>query len=104
MLILENYLDLKSKQADVNAAFLHVTLEEDEKVYVEMPLGFKQCSSNRKIKVLCLKKTLLVCVKVLVPFGNILLRSLEIVVYLKLLMTPVSLLVEKSLQSVMLMI
>ncbi len=58
MLILENLLCLKSKQADVTAAFLHATLEEDEKVYVEMPLGFKQRSSNRKFKVLCLKKTL----------------------------------------------
>ncbi len=58
MLILEKLLSLKTKQADVTAAFLHATLEEDEKVYVEMPLGFKQCSSNRKIKVLCLKKTL----------------------------------------------
>ncbi len=58
MLILENLLGLKSNQADVTAAFLHATLGEDEKVYVEMPLGFKQCSSNRKYKVLCLKKTL----------------------------------------------
>ena len=58
MLILENLLGLKSKQADVTAAFLHATLGEDEKVYVEMPLGFKQRGSNGKFKVLCLKKTL----------------------------------------------
>ena len=58
MLILENLLGLKSKQADVTAAFLHATLEEDEKVYVEMPLGFKQRGSNGKFKVLRLKKTL----------------------------------------------
>ncbi|KAL7461061.1 LOW QUALITY PROTEIN: hypothetical protein ACHAXS_001497, partial [Conticribra weissflogii] len=58
MLILENMLPLKSKQADVIAAFLHATLVEDEKVYVEMPLGFKQHGSNGKFKVLCLKKTL----------------------------------------------
>ena len=58
MFILENLLGLKSKQADVTAAFLHATLEEDEKVYVEMPLGFKQRGSNGKYKVLRLKKTL----------------------------------------------
>ncbi len=58
MLILENLLCLKSKQADVTVAFLHTILEEDEKVCVEVPLGFKQKGSNRKFKVLCLKKTL----------------------------------------------
>ncbi len=42
MLIIENLLSLKSKQVDVATAFLHATLGEDEKVYVEMPLGFKQ--------------------------------------------------------------
>ncbi len=46
MLILENLIGMKSKQADVTAAFLHATLGEDENVYVDMPLGFKQCSSN----------------------------------------------------------
>ncbi len=58
MLILENLLGLKSKEPDITAAFLHATLVEDEKVYVEMPLGFKQHGSNGKFKVLCLKKTL----------------------------------------------
>ncbi len=58
MLILENLLGLKSKQADVTTAFLHATLGEDEKVYVEMPLDFKQRGLNGKYKVLCLKKTL----------------------------------------------
>ncbi len=57
MLILENLRGLKSKQADVTTAFLHATLGKDEKVYVEMPLGFNQNGSNEKIKVLCLKKT-----------------------------------------------
>ncbi len=46
MLISENLLGLKSKQAYVTAAFLHATLGEDEKVYVEMLLGFKQRGSN----------------------------------------------------------
>jgi hypothetical protein len=53
MLILEILLQLKSKQGDVTAAFLHGELEENEKVYVQMPLGFRQ-----KGKVLKLKKTL----------------------------------------------
>ena len=53
MLILEVLLDLKSKQGDVTAAFLHAHLDEDEKVYVEMPLGFKQPG-----KVLSLRRTL----------------------------------------------
>ena len=53
MLILEVLLDLKSKQGDVTAAFLHAHLDENEKVYVEMPLGFKQPG-----KVLSLRRTL----------------------------------------------
>ena len=46
-------MKLKSKQGDVTAAFLHADLNEDEKVYVEMPLGFR-----KKGKYLKLKKTL----------------------------------------------
>ena len=46
-------MNLNSKKGDVTAAFLHAELEPEEKVYVEMPLGFRQ-----KGKVLCLKKTL----------------------------------------------
>jgi hypothetical protein len=53
MLILEILLDLKSKQGDVTAAFLHGELGEDEKVYVKMPLGFRKAG-----KVLKLNKTL----------------------------------------------
>jgi hypothetical protein len=53
MFILEILLQLKSKQGDVTAAFLHGELGPDEKVYVEMPLGFR-----KKGKVLKLKKTL----------------------------------------------
>ena len=53
MLILEILLNLKSKQGDVTAAFLHAKLGEDEKVYVEMPLGFR-----KQGKVLKLNKTL----------------------------------------------
>jgi hypothetical protein len=65
MLILEILLQLKSKQGDVTAAFLHGELEENEKVFVEMPLGF--CKQG---KVLKLKKLCTVYVKVRVLFGN----------------------------------
>ena len=44
---------MKSKQGDVTAAFLHADLSPEEKIFVEMPLGFRQ-----KGKILCLKKTL----------------------------------------------
>ena len=42
MLILECLLELEPLQADVNCAFLHVELDEDENIFVEMPEGFKQ--------------------------------------------------------------
>ena len=42
MLILEVLLDLKSKQGDVTAAFLHADLEENEEVFVRMPRGFEK--------------------------------------------------------------
>ncbi len=57
MIILENLLGLKSKQDNVTAAFLCAKLGEDEQVDVDIPLGFKPCSSNGKLKVLHLKKT-----------------------------------------------
>jgi hypothetical protein len=53
MLILEILLQLKLMQGDVTCAFLHGELGPNEKVYVEMPLGFRQ-----KGKVLKLKTTL----------------------------------------------
>ena len=40
MLILEVLLELKSKQGDDVAAFLHANLEEGENAFVEMPLHF----------------------------------------------------------------
>ena len=53
MLILEILLELKSKQGDVTAAFLHANLEENEEVYVKIPGDFEEPG-----KVLKLKKTL----------------------------------------------
>eukprot|EP00956_Cyclotella_meneghiniana_P036232 scaffold123032_cov17-Cyclotella_meneghiniana.AAC.1 len=38
MLILEILFQLKSKQGDVAAAFVHGKLEDHEKVHIEMPL------------------------------------------------------------------
>jgi hypothetical protein len=69
MLFLEVLLDLKSKQGDVTAAFLHGELGKDEKVYVEMPLGFRKKGKVLKL----LKKTLyeLRLDRVQEPFGNI---------------------------------
>jgi hypothetical protein len=58
MFILEILLGLKSKQGDVLCAFLHVELEPDENVHVEMPLGFSQHAKDGTRKVLKLKKTL----------------------------------------------
>ena len=42
MLILECLLELQSMQADINCAFLHAELDETERIFVEMPEGFKQ--------------------------------------------------------------
>ncbi|KAL7475339.1 hypothetical protein ACHAW6_001263 [Cyclotella cf. meneghiniana] len=53
LLILEVFLQLKLKQGDITATFLHSELGVNEKVYFEMPLGFR-----KKGKVLCLKCTL----------------------------------------------
>ncbi len=58
MLVLECLLGLVSKQGDVTCAFFHAHLEEGENVYLEMPQGFKQYNSNKRPKVLKLKRTL----------------------------------------------
>ncbi len=44
MFTLEVLLDLKSKQGDVLAAFLHSDLAPGETVYVDMPLGARMAS------------------------------------------------------------
>jgi hypothetical protein len=58
MFVLEVLLGLKSLQVNVTCAFLHADLEENEKVYVNMPMGFAQYGKNRKKMCLKLKKTL----------------------------------------------
>ena len=50
MLILEVLLGLKSKQGDVTAAFLHADLDENEEVYVKMPLGFRKLGKCLKLR------------------------------------------------------
>lgn len=50
MLILEVLLDLKSKQGDVTAAFLHAEVEDDRKIYVNMPLGFRKKGKCLRLK------------------------------------------------------
>ncbi|KAL7461096.1 hypothetical protein ACHAXS_001530 [Conticribra weissflogii] len=58
MLILENLLGLKSKQADVTTAFFMLLLEKTKKsIWI---LCFKQHRSNGTPKVLCLKNLWLV--------------------------------------------
>ena len=47
-------MNLKSKQGDITAAFMHADLDKKEKVYVRIPQGFRK---NGK-EVLKLKKTL----------------------------------------------
>ena len=58
MFILEILLGLKSMQGDVTCAFLHADLEENETVYVDMPMGFAQYGKNGKKQCLKLRKTL----------------------------------------------
>ena len=58
MFILEILLGLKSMQGDVTCAFLHADLEENETVYVDMPMGFAQYGKNGKKMCLKLNKTL----------------------------------------------
>ena len=53
LLILEMLLGLKSKQGDVTAAFLHADLDDNEKMFVRMPQGFR-----KEGKFLKLNKTL----------------------------------------------
>ncbi len=58
MFILEILLGLKSMQGNVTCAFLHADLEENETVYVDMPMGFAQYGKNGKKMCLKLNKTL----------------------------------------------
>ena len=43
MITLEALLELKSKQEDITAAFLHATLEEGENVFMKVPLRKALC-------------------------------------------------------------
>ena len=58
MHVLKCLLRLVSKQGDVTCAFLCTHLNENEKVSVDIPLGFKKYDSSGKEKVLPLKRTL----------------------------------------------
>jgi len=58
MFVLEVLIGLKSLQGDITCAFLHADLEENEKVYVDMPAGFSQYGKNAKKMSFKLKKTL----------------------------------------------
>jgi hypothetical protein len=58
MFVLEILLGLKPMQGNFTCAFLHVNLEENKKVYINVPMGFAQYGKNGKKKFLKLKKTL----------------------------------------------
>ena len=58
MLILECLLGLVSKQGDISCAFLHAHLEENEKVYLSMPQGFKQYDKRGREKVLSMRRSI----------------------------------------------
>ena len=58
MFVLEVLLGLKSLQGNITCAFLHADLDENEKVYVDMSLGFSQYDKIGKQMCLKLKKTL----------------------------------------------
>ncbi len=66
MLILENLLGLIFKQADVTAAFLHATLGENERVYLETSVS-SSADQMESSKSFASKKLSMVCVKVLAP-------------------------------------
>ena len=56
--ILEILLQLKSDQGDITAEFLHEKLEENKKVFIDMPKIFEQYDKRGNWRVLRLKKTL----------------------------------------------
>jgi hypothetical protein len=59
MFVLEILLGgLKIMQGNITCAFLHANLEDNEYVYVNMPIGLGQYGKNGKEKCLKLKKTL----------------------------------------------
>ena len=55
MLIVKVLLQLKSNQGDIAAAFLHSKLEENEKLFVDMPKLFEQYNKRGNWRVLRLK-------------------------------------------------
>jgi hypothetical protein len=58
MFVLKILLGLKSMKSNVTCTFLHTNLKENNKVYIDMPMGFAQYGKNDKIKCLKLRKTL----------------------------------------------
>ena len=70
MIIFESLLQLKSNQGDIAAAFLHAKLEENEKVFVDMPKLFEQYNKRGKQRLLRLKKNLYVICQIPRYFSN----------------------------------
>ena len=72
MLIFEVILDLKSKQGDITAAFLHSEVSEGDNIYVAMTRSFR-----RKLKLLKSRNTLYVLRQNSRPFWKYLTENLE---------------------------
>ena len=88
MLILEVLLGLKSKQGDVNAAFLHAYLGEDEKVFVNTPRGFEVKGKNNRNNILKLKKTLYGLCQSPISFWKYMTSKMELCVMVQSNMDP----------------
>ena len=67
LLVCEILLELKLKQGDVTTAFLHADLDKQEKVYMEVPLGFQ-----KKAKFFTLKRLFMVYTSPQGPFVSFL--------------------------------
>ena len=72
MLILEVLLEIKSKQSDVAATFLHDDVEEGENIFVEMPIFFQ-----KKVKVFKLRENMCGIPQRLCAFCEYLTRKLN---------------------------
>ena len=77
MLIIEFLLGFKSKKGDVTADFLHAYIPTDEKVYVEIPIGFEQFSKYGRTKCLKLKNTLYGIYQSLLYFWQYMTKKLD---------------------------
>ena len=67
---------MKSNQGDTTAAFLCAKLEENEKVFIEIPKGFEQYDKCGNRRVLRLKKTIYELCQIPLSFWKYLTQNL----------------------------